>query len=56
VQAFLFLENFPEAVPYVFLITDGAVADEKNICLAMQSRILALGAQAPRISTFGIGR
>ncbi len=55
-QAFQFLENFPEAVPYVFLITDGAVADERNICLAMQSRILALGARAPRISTFGIGR
>ncbi|KAG0629908.1 hypothetical protein M758_1G138400 [Ceratodon purpureus] len=54
-QAFQLLENFPEAVPYVFLITDGAVADERNICLAMQSRIIALGARAPRISTFGIG-
>jgi hypothetical protein len=56
VQAFQLLENFPEAVPYVFLITDGAVADERNICLSMQSRIIALGARAPRISTFGIGR
>jgi hypothetical protein len=54
-QAFQFLENFPMAVPYVFLITDGAVADERNICLVMQQRILALGARAPRISTFGIG-
>lgn len=54
-QAFNFLENFPWAVPYVFLITDGAVSDEQNICLAMQSRIAALGVRSPRISTFGIG-
>lgn len=55
-QAFKLVENFPGAVPYVFLITDGAVDNEKNICLTMQSRIVELGARAPRISTFGIGR
>ncbi|XP_024378444.1 uncharacterized protein [Physcomitrium patens] len=54
-QAFKLVENFPGAVPYVFLITDGAVDNEKNICLTMQSRIVELGARAPRISTFGIG-
>ncbi|XP_073388005.1 uncharacterized protein [Physcomitrium patens] len=54
-QAFQLLENFPGAIPYVFLITDGAVSAEQNICLTMQSRIVALGARAPRISTFGIG-
>lgn len=54
-QAFQYLENFPEAVPYVFLITDGAVANERDICRRMQSRIAALGPRAPRISTFGIG-
>lgn len=54
-QAFRYLENFPEAVPYVFLITDGAVANERDICQIMQSRIAALGPRAPRISTFGIG-
>lgn len=42
VQAFQLLENFPMAVPYVFLITDGAVADERNICLVMQQRFLLL--------------
>lgn len=54
-QAFLYLENFPEAVPYVFLITDGAVVNERDICRRMQSRIAALGPRAPHISTFGIG-
>lgn len=49
------LSTVPDAVPYVFLITDGAVDNEREICKSMQALIAAAGPRAPRISTFGIG-
>ena len=45
-----------DAVPYVFLITDGAVDNEREICKSMEALIRTAGPRAPRISTFGIGR
>lgn len=49
------LNTVTDAVPYVFLITDGAVDNEREICKSMQAAIQAAGPRAPRISTFGIG-
>ncbi|KAH6790062.1 inter-alpha-trypsin inhibitor heavy chain-like protein [Perilla frutescens var. frutescens] len=43
------------SLPIVFLITDGAVEDEKDICDAMRGRLAKGGLNTPRICTFGIG-
>ncbi|XP_031490841.1 uncharacterized protein LOC116257954 isoform X2 [Nymphaea colorata] len=43
------------SVPQIFLITDGSVKDEKNICHVVQNHIRSMGLNSPRISTFGIG-
>jgi len=47
-----------QGLPYVFLITDGAVSDERDICRAAMHRVgsCASGRKVPRISTFGIGQ
>ena len=45
-------------VPYIFLLTDGAVENERAICRHVEvyhSRKLAAGALHARISTFAIG-
>ncbi|XP_073126948.1 uncharacterized protein [Henckelia pumila] len=42
-------------LPIIFLITDGSVEDEKDICEAMKSHLLEGGLTSPRIWTFGIG-
>jgi hypothetical protein len=54
-QAFQLLRMNLDAVPYIFLITDGAVADERKICRLIQAAVTSRGGKAPRISTFGIG-
>ncbi|GBG76153.1 hypothetical protein CBR_g21902 [Chara braunii] len=54
-QAIAMLDSAVGGVPYVFLITDGAVSDEREICKEMHSVASARGGSAPRISTFGIG-
>ncbi|KAL2539043.1 inter-alpha-trypsin inhibitor heavy chain-related [Abeliophyllum distichum] len=41
--------------PIIFLITDGTVEDEKDICHAMKSHLMKEGLTNPRICTFGIG-
>lgn len=43
------------SLPIILLITDGAVEDEKDICEAMNARLVKGGLTTPRISTFGIG-
>lgn len=44
------------SLPIVFLVTDGAVEDEKEICNAMRGRLMEGGfTTTPRICTFGIG-
>ncbi|KAH6793281.1 hypothetical protein C2S52_003758 [Perilla frutescens var. hirtella] len=43
------------SLPIVFLITDGAVEDEKDICDAIRGRLAKGGLNTPRICTFGIG-
>lgn len=42
-------------LPIIFLITDGTVEDEKDICHAMKGHLMKEGLTSPRICTFGIG-
>ncbi|KAL4318094.1 hypothetical protein GQ457_18G001640 [Hibiscus cannabinus] len=49
------LSNTIGSVPMIFLITDGAVEDERNICDQMKKRLANGGSLSPRIHTFGIG-
>lgn len=44
-----------DLLPIIFLITDGAVEDEKEICDAMKGHLKKGGMTTPRICTFGIG-
>lgn len=45
-----------DSLPITFLITDGAVEDEKDICDAMKGHLMKGGLATPRICTFGIGK
>lgn len=49
------LTNSRGSIPIIFLVTDGAVEDERHICDAMKSRLTNGGSICPRIYTFGIG-
>ncbi|KAL9441972.1 hypothetical protein AB3S75_020473 [Citrus x aurantiifolia] len=49
------LTNSRGSIPIIFLVTDGAVEDERQICDAMKSRLTNGGSICPRIYTFGIG-
>ncbi|KAK9102418.1 hypothetical protein Sjap_019672 [Stephania japonica] len=54
-QAIEMLSNSSGSVPIIFVITDGAVEDERHICEVVRSHLKNRGSFAPRISTFGIG-
>ena len=54
-QAMDMLSNTQKSLPIVFLITDGAVEDERRICTTVRSRISNMKSISPRIHTFGIG-
>ncbi|XP_049393031.1 uncharacterized protein LOC125857473 isoform X1 [Solanum stenotomum] len=54
-QAIEMLSKNGDSIPLVFLITDGSVGDEREICEALRGRLMKRGLNAPRISTFGIG-
>lgn len=49
------LSNTRDSIPIIFLVTDGAVEDERHICDVMKKRLTEAGSIAPRICTFGIG-
>ncbi|CAL5439423.1 unnamed protein product [Camellia sinensis] len=50
------LEKTSDSIPLIFLITDGAVEDERHICNAVQSQFTNRKRSiCPRICTFGIG-
>ncbi|XP_048428511.1 uncharacterized protein LOC103936358 [Pyrus x bretschneideri] len=53
-QAMMLLAKTVDSIPFIFLITDGAVEDEREICNFMKGYASA-GSICPRISTFGIG-
>ncbi|KAJ0701484.1 putative von Willebrand factor A-like domain superfamily [Helianthus annuus] len=44
-----------ESVPLIFLITDGTVEDERDICNMIKCSLVDGGMNSPRICTFGIG-
>ncbi|KAH6831738.1 hypothetical protein C2S53_008481 [Perilla frutescens var. hirtella] len=54
-QAINMFSKHGGSLPIVFLITDGAVEDEKDICDAIRGRLAKGGLNTPRICTFGIG-
>ncbi|KAI3521349.1 hypothetical protein L1887_10812 [Cichorium endivia] len=54
-QAFDMVGKTGESIPLIFLITDGTVEDEKDICNIIKDHVTDGGINSPRISTFGIG-
>ncbi|XVF27083.1 hypothetical protein REPUB_Repub14bG0076000 [Reevesia pubescens] len=54
-QAMKLLSDASESIPLIFLITDGSVEDEKEICNVMKGYLTSGGSVSPRIFTFGIG-
>ncbi|XWS20054.1 hypothetical protein CRYUN_Cryun31cG0068500 [Craigia yunnanensis] len=54
-QAMKLLSDASESIPLIFLITDGSVEDEREICNVMKGYLTSGGSVSPRICTFGIG-
>ncbi|KAL5822344.1 hypothetical protein ACOSQ3_020252 [Xanthoceras sorbifolium] len=54
-QAMKLLSETSESIPLIFLITDGAVKDEKEICNEMKGYLTSTRSISPTICTFGIG-
>ncbi|KAG4937904.1 hypothetical protein JHK87_043876 [Glycine soja] len=55
-QAMKLLEKSTDSVPLIFLVTDGAVEDERDICNFAKSYVSSGQlVRTPRIYTFGIG-
>ncbi|KAI9161805.1 hypothetical protein LWI28_020817 [Acer negundo] len=54
-QAMKLLSDTSESIPLIFLITDGAVEDERQICNEMKGYLTSTRSISPRIYTFGIG-
>ncbi|KAG5008923.1 hypothetical protein JHK87_017438 [Glycine soja] len=56
-QAMKLLEKSTDSVPLIFLVTDGAVEDERDICNFVKSYVSSgQSFRTPRIYTFGIGK
>lgn len=49
------LSNGGESMPIIFLVTDGAVEDERQICEFVKSHLTQNRTMWPRLYTFGIG-
>uniref|UniRef100_A0A0E0D1Z0 VWFA domain-containing protein n=1 Tax=Oryza meridionalis TaxID=40149 RepID=A0A0E0D1Z0_9ORYZ len=54
-EAIALLSNTHNALPQIFLVTDGSVEDERNICHTVREQLATRGSKSPRISTFGLG-
>ncbi|KAJ6805451.1 inter alpha-trypsin inhibitor, heavy chain 4-like [Iris pallida] len=54
-EAMELLSNTRDSLPHIFLITDGSVEDERDICFSIRTQVESRGFMAPRISSFGIG-
>lgn len=50
------LTNNKGSIPIIFLVTDGAVEDDRKICDGMRSHLTNEGSIHPRIHSFGVGR
>jgi hypothetical protein len=49
------LSNPHDALPQIYLVTDGSVDDEWKICDTVKNQLISSGYNSPRISTFGLG-
>lgn len=54
-KAIEMLSGARSSVPIVFLVTDGAVEDERQICDMVKNHMINRESISPRIYTFGIG-
>ncbi|KAJ9190418.1 hypothetical protein P3X46_001624 [Hevea brasiliensis] len=54
-QAMKLLAETTDSIPLIFLITDGAVEDERDICNFVKESLKSGGSISPRLCTFGIG-
>lgn len=45
-----------DSIPLIFLMTDGAVEDERDICNFVKGSLTSGGSISLRICTFGIGK
>nr|XP_029123844.1 von Willebrand factor A domain-containing protein DDB_G0292740 isoform X2 [Elaeis guineensis] len=54
-EAIDLLSYAQDSAPHIFLITDGSVEDERDICSTMRTHVAKRGSMSPRISTFGVG-
>ena len=54
-KALALLSNSHDTLPQIFLVTDGSVGDERNICHTVKTELTNRGSMSPRISTFGLG-
>ncbi|GMH16042.1 hypothetical protein Nepgr_017883 [Nepenthes gracilis] len=54
-QAIEMLSKESDSMSFIFLITDGAVENERVICNVVRGHLAEGGLLCPRISTFGIG-
>ncbi|KAF6138802.1 hypothetical protein GIB67_025964 [Kingdonia uniflora] len=54
-QAIEMLSNTFDTIPLIFLLTDGTVEDERQICDVVKSHMKKSRSISMRISTFGIG-
>ncbi|TVU37931.1 hypothetical protein EJB05_11276 [Eragrostis curvula] len=54
-EAMALLSSAHDALPQIYLMTDGSVDDEHNICQTMKTELNNRGSKSPRISTFGLG-
>ncbi|KAK2982220.1 hypothetical protein RJ640_009152 [Escallonia rubra] len=54
-QAIEMLSGTRNSLPVIFLVTDGSVEDERNICDVVKRHASSQGSLSPRIYTFGIG-
>ncbi|XP_019198615.1 PREDICTED: inter-alpha-trypsin inhibitor heavy chain H3-like isoform X2 [Ipomoea nil] len=55
-QAIEMLSDTSKTIPIIFLITDGAVEDERHICDVMKSHLTKDRTICPRVYTLGVGR
>lgn len=54
-QAMEMFSYTQQHIPMIFLVTDGAVEDERHICDVLKSRLMQNQMICPRLYTFGIG-
>nr|GMC71066.1 inter alpha-trypsin inhibitor, heavy chain 4-like isoform X3 [Ipomoea batatas] len=55
-QAMKMISKSKHSIPLLFLITDGTVEDEREICEVIRCQLTKGGLNSPRICTFGIGK